>query len=91
MLLYCPGHGCPLCTDCYRHTQPSPERDAFAALPYNEATGTCEWFYSNEPEEAMVREAAYYLWLRNGCPENRDVEHWEEAYRGLCQSMGRGI
>jgi len=39
----------------------------------------------------MVREAAYYIWLRNGCPENRDVEHWEEAYRGLWEGMERVI
>lgn len=66
-----------------------PGRDSFAALPYDTVTGTCEWFISNEPNEALVRETAYYIWLRNGCPANRTREHWYEAYLSLCLSMGR--
>ncbi|MEN9934310.1 MAG: hypothetical protein RLZZ387_889 [Chloroflexota bacterium] len=88
-MLYCPGHQCPLHTECYRHTQPSPGRDAFAALPYDPASGTCEWFETNVPSESLVRETAYYIWLRSGCPENRSVEHWYEAYLSLCLSTGR--
>ncbi|MDD5394513.1 MAG: DUF2934 domain-containing protein [Thiothrix sp.] len=88
-MLYCPGEPCPLRNDCYRHTQPSPGRDRFASLPYDAVSGTCEWFQSNTPSESAIREAAYYIWLRKGCPENRAAEHWDEAYRGLCLSMGR--
>lgn len=88
-MLYCPGYGCPLRDECYRHTQPSPGRDRFASLPYDPIAGTCEWFQSNQPSEALIRETAYYIWLRNGCPENRAQEHWDEAYRSLCLSMGR--
>ena len=88
-MLYCPGYECPLRAECYRHTQPSPGRDSFAALPYDAATGTCDYFHSNLPEEPLIRQTAYYIWLRNGCPENRATEHWYEAYLSLCLSTGR--
>jgi hypothetical protein len=91
MLLYCYGSGCPLREECYRHTQPAPGRDAFAALPYDATTGTCAYFATNQPSDALVRETAYYIWLRNGCPENRATEHWYEAYLSLCLSTGRII
>ena len=88
-MLYCYGDLCPLRTDCYRHTQPSPGRDRFTALPYNAVSGTCDYFHSNEPTEALIRETAYYLWLREGCPDNCADEYWAEAYRNLCLSTGR--
>ncbi|GEM_PF-846190 len=88
-MLYCPGHECPLRNECYRHTQPSPGRDAFAARPYDALRGTCDYFHSNIPSEALIHETAYYIWLRNGCPENRALEHWYEAYLSLCLSTGR--
>ncbi|MEO7913267.1 MAG: DUF2934 domain-containing protein [Roseiflexaceae bacterium] len=88
-MLYYPGHGCPLRAECYRHTQPSPGRDSFAALPYDAATGTCDYFHTNLPDEALIRQTAYYIWLRSGCPENREIEHWYEAYLSLCLSTGR--
>lgn len=88
-MLYCPGSDCPLRANCYRHTQPSPGRDAFAALPYDVTTNTCEWFHSNEPDEALIRETAYYIWLRSGRSEGRGHEHWREAYLSLCRSTGR--
>ena len=57
-MLYCPGHECPLRAECYRHTQPSPGRDAFAVLPYNLATGTCAFVFQmhDAASEALVRE-----------------------------------
>jgi hypothetical protein len=91
MLLYCHGGQCPLRLECYRHTQPSPGRDAFASLPYDAAKRSCESFYTNAPGEALVRETAYYIWLRNGRPAGHDLEHWDEAYRSLCLSTGRII
>ena len=88
-MLYCPGAACPLRMDCYRHTQPAPGRDRFAALPLDEAAGRCDWFVPNQPDEAQIREAAYYIWLREGRPAGRADQHWEAAYRSLCASMGR--
>ncbi|MEI6179368.1 MAG: DUF2934 domain-containing protein [Chloroflexales bacterium] len=88
-MLYCYGDDCPLRTECYRHTQPSRGRDAFGTPPYDAVGGRCEWFHSNVPSEALIRETAYYLWLRNGCPERRELEHWYEAYLSLCLSTGR--
>ncbi|MBX0329364.1 DUF2934 domain-containing protein [Oscillochloris sp. ZM17-4] len=88
-MLYCHGDACPLRADCYRHTQPSPGRDAFAALPYDAATGACAQFYSNIPGESLIRETAYYIWLRKGRPEHSADEDWREAYQSLCRSSGR--
>lgn len=88
-MLYCPGYECPLRADCYRHTQPTPGRDAFAALPYDAVTGTCAWFESNIPSHASIRETAYYRWLRAGRPENCAQTYWDEAYRSLCLTTGR--
>lgn len=88
-MLHCPGDRCPLRSECYRHTQPSPGRDRFASAPYDATAGTCAWFEPNQPSEALVREAAYYIWQRDGCPDNRAQEHWDEAYLSLCRSTGR--
>ena len=30
-------------------------------------------------EENNIREAAYYIWLNNGCPENMEIDCWLEA------------
>lgn len=89
MPLYCPGQGCPLRADCYRHTQPSPGRDRFAALPYSAELGTCESFITNIPSEDAIRQAAYFIWLRGGRAEGDALGHWDEAYQSLCRSMGR--
>lgn len=88
-MLYCYGEGCPLRTECYRHTQPSPGRDAFGSLPYNPETQSCDQLYSNMPTQALINETAYYVWQRAGCPENRALEHWYQAYLSLCVSSGR--
>lgn len=90
-MLYCPGYGCPLRDDCYRYTQPVPQRDRFAALPYDALTRSCSYFHSNEPSEAQIREAAYYIWLHAGRPEHCAQTHWEQAYRSLCLSTGRKL
>ena len=88
-MLYCPGDGCPLRADCYRHTQPMRGRDQFAALPFDATTGTCYEFVSNIPRHEWIRETAYFLWLQQGKPEERDEEHWHQAYEQWCKSMGR--
>ncbi len=88
-MLKCYGDGCPIKEDCYRFTQPYPRRDAFGASPYNHITNSCQHFYSNIPEESAIRDAAYYIWLRNGKPENQAQQHWDEAYFTLCLSLGR--
>jgi hypothetical protein len=89
MPVYCYGDGCPLRAGCYRHTQPAPGRDRFAALPYDALSGTCAEHITNIPTAEHVREAAYHLWLRRGRPEGQAEAHWREAYAALCLSMGR--
>ena len=32
----------------------------------------------HDPEQA-IREAAYFIWKRAGCPEGRATEHWQRA------------
>lgn len=42
-----------------------------------------------EPTEAEIQHAAYLLWIENGRPEGRDLEHWLEAKELLCHRHGR--
>jgi hypothetical protein len=39
-----------------------------------------------EPTEDEIREHAYQLWLQNGQPEGRDLEHWFSAREALAQN-----
>ena len=43
----------------------------------------------HEPTEAEIQHAAYLLWLENGQPEGRDVEHWHAAKEMLVHRHGR--
>ncbi|HEY9839572.1 MAG: DUF2934 domain-containing protein [Candidatus Sericytochromatia bacterium] len=88
-MLKCHGGDCPLKTDCYRYTQPYVKRDAFGAPPYDPATGSCEYFHSNQPDPDFIRTSAYHLWLSHGKPSGRDLEFWDEAWRKACESTGR--
>ncbi|NJN72339.1 MAG: DUF2934 domain-containing protein [Limnothrix sp. RL_2_0] len=58
-------------------------------MPDDPAIATCEYFVSNLPSEALIRETAYYLWQRKGCPEGQTQANWDEAFLSLCQSTGR--
>ena len=42
-----------------------------------------------EPTEAEIQHAAYLLWIENGRPEGRDLEHWLAAKEMLCHRHGR--
>jgi hypothetical protein len=42
-----------------------------------------------EPTEAEIQHAAYLLWIENGRPEGRDLEHWLAAKELLCHRHGR--
>ena len=33
--------------------------------------------------EEQIRERAHRIWMEEGCPHGRDVEHWEMAKREL--------
>jgi hypothetical protein len=88
-MLLCYGTNCPMSLECYHHTQPNPGRDAFGALPYDLELEKCDQFISNLPSQDLIATTAYYTWLRNGCPEDRDLEHWNEAFISLCISFGR--
>ncbi len=88
-MLHCYGTGCPFKDDCYHATQPTPGRDAFGALPYSAATNSCEHFVSNIPAEDLIRQTAYYRWLRSGCPDDCADADWQAAYHSLCRSTGR--
>jgi hypothetical protein len=41
------------------------------------------------PSEAEIQHAAYLLWIENGRPEGRDLEHWLTAKEMLCHRHGR--
>jgi hypothetical protein len=39
--------------------------------------------------EIEIQHAAYLLWLENGQPEGRDLEHWFATKEMLCHRHGR--
>lgn len=39
-------------------------------------------------QEAQIRERAHALWLEQGQPEGRDLEHWMEAERHIAGAEG---
>jgi hypothetical protein len=41
------------------------------------------------PTEAQIQHAAYLLWLEEGRPEGRDLEHWLAAKEMLTHRHGR--
>ena len=43
----------------------------------------------HEPSELEIQHAAYLLWIENGRPEGRDLEHWLAAKEMLCHRHGR--
>ena len=43
----------------------------------------------HEPSEAEIQHAAYLLWIENGRPEGRDLDHWLAAKELLCHRHGR--
>jgi Protein of unknown function (DUF2934) len=88
-MLLCYGTNCPLRLECAHHTQPNPGRDAYGALPYDFELGACKEFVTNLPSEDLIRQTAYYIWLRNGRPEHQELEHWNQAFVSLCVGSGR--
>lgn len=42
-----------------------------------------------EPTEAEIQHTAYLLWLEDGRPEGRDLEHWHAARQLLTHRHGR--
>lgn len=88
-MLKCYGDDCPIKADCYRYTQPYTKRNAFGRIPYDYGKENCDYFYSNLPTDESVRETAYYLWLQQGKPANKALEHWRQAYHHLCLTTGR--
>jgi hypothetical protein len=36
-----------------------------------------------EPDEHAIRERAHEIWLEEGMPEGREIEHWLRARRDL--------
>jgi hypothetical protein len=42
-----------------------------------------------EPTEAEIQHAAYLLWMENGQPAGRDLEHWFAAKEMLAHRHGR--
>ena len=42
-----------------------------------------------EPSESEIQHAAYLIWLEDGQPEGRDLEHWLTAKEMLCHRHGR--
>lgn len=43
----------------------------------------------SEPSESEIQHSAYLLWIEDGRPEGRDLEHWMAAKQMLCHRRGR--
>lgn len=41
-----------------------------------------------QPDENSIRERAYRIWQREGCPEGRDHIHWQMAVEELAVEEG---
>jgi hypothetical protein len=41
------------------------------------------------PTEQEIQHTAYLLWIENGRPEGRDLDHWLAAKEMLCHRRGR--
>jgi len=39
-------------------------------------------------QETMIRERAYQIWEREGCPEGRAQAHWYEAEQEVAPAAG---
>lgn len=46
-------------------------------------------FSTVEPSEQEIQHAAYLLWLENGRPEGRDMDHWLAAKELLVHRHAR--
>jgi hypothetical protein len=44
---------------------------------------------THAPSESEIQHAAYLLWIEQGRPEGRDLEHWLAAREMLCHRHGR--
>jgi hypothetical protein len=40
--------------------------------------------------EDEIRERAHRIWMEEGCPHGRDVEHWEQARQELEREASEG-
>lgn len=45
--------------------------------------------HTTEPTEGEIQHAAYLLWIEDGRPEGRDLDHWFAAKEMLCHRHGR--
>ncbi len=55
------------------------------ALPRNDAADDT---MKRAPTEEQVRERAHAIWLADGMPEGREVDHWLRARRELEREAG---
>ena len=39
--------------------------------------------HGHQPDEHAIRERAHEIWLEEGMPEGREIEHWLRARRDL--------
>ena len=44
-----------------------------------------------ELAEAEIQQAAYFLWLEQGCPGNHELDHWLTAQEQFRQRHGRVV
>ena len=79
---------CPIRSDCFRFTTPTPGRDRFD-FPFDFENEKCDLFVTNVPTDDFIRTSAYYLWIRLGRPEGASERIWDKAKANAYAAMGR--
>ena len=55
----------------------------FGKPPYLDAPTVCRYFIDDRPSHDSVKEFAYFLWLKDGCPDGQNEEFWFQAEQFL--------
>lgn len=76
----CEGGDCTLKANCLRFTGARYARqDFFGSPPFNRTTKECSSFWDDRPPYDRIASLAYELWVKDGRPAGRDMEHWYKA------------
>ena len=70
--------------------QPPPQKFGDAVDGEARSEMNMDWEGGAIRAEKTVAERAYELWLEDGCPVHRDLEHWLKAEQELNQPDMRG-
>ncbi|HBA84153.1 MAG TPA: hypothetical protein DCZ95_08675 [Verrucomicrobia bacterium] len=62
-----------------KYPQPSHHANSLSGHPLAPAVRSCPTEMAFKPTQDEVARMAYEIYLMEGCPQGRDVQHWLEA------------